>query len=105
MVKKLLFILFLSFSTAVFSQKKLQKLSTAPNPFLTKTTIKFTITKSQPVILVVRNVLGKTVFQKTYTAKVGKNLIVFNRNNLQSGMYIYAIRSSNEIISKRFVIK
>lgn len=105
MVKKLLFILFLSFSTVVFSQKTLQKLAAAPNPFITKTTIKFTTTKNQPVYLIVKNVLGKTVFSKTYAAKIGKNSFVFNRNNLQSGMYIYAIRSRNEIISKRFVIK
>ncbi len=105
MVKKLLFITFLCFTTAVFSQKTLQKLSAAPNPFFTSTTIKFNATKSQPIFLVVKNVLGKTVFSKTYTTKIGSNEIKFNRDNLQSGMYIYAIRSRNEVISKRFVIK
>ncbi|WKD84767.1 hypothetical protein KCTC32516_00101 [Polaribacter huanghezhanensis] len=105
MVKKLLFILFLCFSTAVFSQKTLQKLAAAPNPFISSTNIQFNATKNQNVLLVIKNVLGKTVFSKTYTAKIGSNKITFNRNNLQSGMYIYAIRSSNEMISKRFVIK
>jgi hypothetical protein len=105
MVKKLLFITFLCFSTAVFSQKTLQKLSTAPNPFVNSTIIKFNAKKSQSVFLVVKNVLGKTVFSKTYKAKIGNNKITFNRGNLQSGMYIYAIRSRNEIISKRFVLK
>ena len=105
MVKKLLFITFLCFTTAVFSQKTLQKLSAAPNPFFSSTTIKFNATKNQPTFFVVKNLLGKTVFSKAYSAKTGINTIVFNRNNLQSGMYIYAIRSRNEIISKRFVIK
>ncbi|WP_347173992.1 T9SS type A sorting domain-containing protein [Polaribacter uvawellassae] len=105
MVKKLLFILFLCFSTAVFSQKTLQKLAAAPNPFFSKTTIQFNTTKNQTVFLVVKNVLGKTVFSKTYSTKKGINKITFNRDNLQSGMYIYAIRSSNEMVSKRFVIK
>ena len=105
MVKKLLFITFLCFSTAVFSQKTLQKLSSAPNPFATSTTIQFNASKSQPILLVIKNVLGKTVFSKAYTTKIGTNNITFNRDNLQSGIYIYALRSRSEMISKRFVIK
>lgn len=105
MVKKLLFIIFLCFSTVVFSQKTLEKLTAAPNPFSSTTTISYNSTSKQPVFLVIKNVLGKTVFSKTYKAGIGNNKITFNKNNLQSGMYIYAIRSRNEIISKRFVIK
>ena len=105
MVKKVLFILFLCFSTAVFSQKTLQKLTAAPNPFFSKTNIQFNTTKNETVFLIIKNVLGKTVFSKAYTTKIGSNKITFNRDNLQPGMYIYAIRSSNEMISKRFVIK
>ena len=88
-----------------FSQKTLQKLSAAPNPFYSATKISFTSTSKQPVFLVIKNVLGKTVYKKVYTTKIGKNSIAFNRNNLQSGMYIYAIRSRKNVISKRFVIK
>jgi hypothetical protein len=105
MVKKLLLVTFLCVSTVVFSQKTLQKLSAAPNPFYSTTKISFTSTSIQPVFLVIKNVLGKTVYKKVYTAKIGKNLIAFNRSNLQSGMYIYAIRSRKDVISKRFVIK
>jgi len=105
MVKKLLFITFLYISTAVFSQKTLQKLTIGPNPFYSSATIQFQSKSKQPIFLIIKNVLGKTVFKKTYTAKVGLNKIFFNRNNLQSGMYIYAIQTRKEIISKRFVIK
>lgn len=105
MVKKILFITFLCFSTAVFSQKTLEKLTAAPNPFSSTTSIQFNTTKSQSVFLVIKNVLGKTVFSKTYTVKIGVNKITFKRNDLQSGIYIYAIRGRNEIISKRLVIK
>lgn len=105
MVKKLLLITFLCFSTAMFSQKSLQKLSAAPNPFYSTTTISFNSSKKQPVYLIVKNVLGKTVYKKVITTKIGSNSFRFNRNNLQPGMYIYAIRSRKEVISKRFVIK
>ena len=105
MVKKLLFITFLFFTTLGFSQKTLEKLAAAPNPFTSTTKIKFTSTEKQPIFLVIKNVLGKTVFKKTYTTTKGKNTITFNRNNLKSGMYIYAIQSRKEVISKRFVIR
>ena len=105
MTKKLLLLIFLCLTTAVFSQKTLQKLATAPNPFYNSTTISFKSTSKQPVFLVIKNLLGKTVYKNTHTSKIGKNTIIFNRNNLQAGMYIYAIRSRKEVISKRFVIK
>lgn len=105
MVKKLLLVTFLCVSSVLFSQKKLQKLSAAPNPFYNTTKITFTSTSKQSVFLVIKNVLGKTVYKKTYAAKIGKNSITFNRNSLQSGMYIYAIRSRKNVISKRLVIK
>ncbi len=105
MAKKLLLFIFLCFTTVVFSQKTLQKLTAAPNPFYNSTSISFNSISKQPVFLVIKNVLGKTVYKKVYTSKIGKNTIFFNRNNLQAGMYIYAIRSRKEVISKRFVIK
>ena len=105
MAKKLLLFIFLCYTTASFSQKTLQKLTTAPNPFYSSTTISFNSTSKQPVFLIIKNVLGKTVYKKVYSTKIGKNTILFNRDNLQSGMYIYAIRSRKEIVSKRFVIR
>lgn len=105
MAKKLLLFIFLCFTTASFSQKTLQKLTTAPNPFYSSTSISFNSSSVQPVFLVIKNVLGKTVYKKVYAAKIGNNHILFTRNNLQAGMYIYAIRSRKEVVSKRFVIK
>ena len=105
MIKKLLFISFLFLSIAVFSQKTLQKLTAAPNPFATKTNIKFTSTKNQIVFFVVKNMIGKSVYIKKHSVKKGKNQLPFYRNNLQAGMYIYTIQSQKETISKRFVIQ
>ena len=60
MVKKLLFLFLLVFSTAVFSQKTLQNLTAAPNPISTKATIKFDTTKDQEVFLNVKNKTSST---------------------------------------------
>jgi len=105
MIKKLLCISFLLLSLLCFSQKSVAKLSAAPNPFTNITHIHFEANNSQSVYFVVKNILGKTVFKKSYRAKKGKNSFAFYRNNLQSGMYIYLIQSSKNLISKRFVIR
>lgn len=105
MIKKILFISFLFFITTAFSQKTLQKLSAAPNPFTTVSKIQFDSSKKQDVYLTVKNMLGKSVYRKKHEVIVGENSIPFYRNDLQPGMYIYIIQNSKELISKRFVIK
>ena len=106
MIKKILFMLFLFISTIGFSQEKsIEKLSAAPNPFIHSTKILFTSKTASTIILSVKNVLGKTVFEKTFKTKEGKNSIPFSKGNLLSGMYIYTLQDSKNIVSKRFVIK
>ncbi|TXD48764.1 T9SS type A sorting domain-containing protein [Polaribacter sp. IC073] len=106
MIKKLLFILLLSVSFISFSQeKRIENLSISPNPFANATKITFHSNLDASIILTVRNVLGKTVFKKTYKTKTGKNSIPFYKNDLATGMYIYSIQNNKNIISKRFVIK
>jgi hypothetical protein len=106
MIKRILFILFLSVSFLCFSQEKsVNSLSTAPNPFKNSTQITFKSSLDSSIILTVRNVLGKTVFTKTYSIKSGKNNITFYKKNIATGMYIYSIQNNDHIISKRFVIQ
>ena len=105
MIKKVLFTLFLFSATIAFSQKSLSKLSAAPNPFVTETKINFISTSDQVIVLSVKNVLGRTVYTKKHKVKKGRNSIPFSKNDLRSGMYIYAIQNSKELVSKRFVIK
>ncbi|WBX77759.1 T9SS type A sorting domain-containing protein [Tenacibaculum ovolyticum] len=105
MVKKILF-LFLLVTLSSFSQKKsIDGMVASPNPFTNNTTIFVNSKVSQNVILTVRNVLGKTVYSKRIKVTNGRNSIPFDRNDLKSGMYIYAIQSNKEVISKRFVIR
>ena len=106
MIKKILFILFLSISSLGFSQEKsIDDLSAAPNPFTNSTKISFTSNTNSTVSFTVKNVLGKTVFKKNIQIKLGKNSIPFYKNDLAVGMYIYSIQDKKKIISKRFVIR
>lgn len=106
MVKKLLFILFLLSSVIVFSQEKsIDKLIASPNPFVNSTTISFQSSQKQEVFFMVKNVLGRTVYNKVIRVVAGNNTIPFEKNDLKSGMYIYAVQTANQTLSKRFVIK
>ncbi len=106
MIKKVLFtILFLFTAFGFCQQKSVSNLHSTPNPFKKTTIISFESKQEQGVLLTVRNVLGKTVFKKAYYTPVGERKIVFNRENLASGVYIYIIQSKDNAISKRFVIE
>ena len=106
MVKKLLLIVFLLVSVIAFSQEKaIDKLVASPNPFVNSTTISFESNQQQEVFFSVKNVLGKTVYKKMIKVVKGKNIIPFQKNNLKSGMYIYAVQTTNRTLSKRFVIR
>lgn len=105
MVKKLLFFILFICCVAGYSQNKITKLTASPNPFVNNTTITFYSESDQNITFSVRNVIGKTVLTKKLKVKKGKNSIPFSRNNLNSGMYLYSIRSESKVTSKRFVIQ
>ncbi|CAI8411469.1 MAG: Uncharacterised protein [Polaribacter sejongensis] len=106
MIKKILFILFLSSTSLGFSQEKsIDDLSAAPNPFTNSTKISFTSTSNTTLFFTVKNVLGKTVFKQNIEIKSGKNTLPFYKNDLPKGMYIYSIQDKSRTISKRLVIR
>lgn len=106
MIKKILFILFLSSTTLGFSQEKsIDGLSATPNPFTNSTKINFTSTSNGALFFTVKNLLGKTVFKKNIQIKSGKNTFPFYKNDLPKGMYIYSIQDKSKMISKRLVIR
>ena len=106
MIKKILFILFLSSTSLGFSQEKsIDDLSAAPNPFTNSTKISFTSTSNTTLFFTVKNVLGKTVFKQNIEIKSGKNPLPFYKNDLPKGMYIYSIQDKSRTISKRLVIR
>jgi hypothetical protein len=82
MLKKILFILLLSVSFIGFSQEKsLDDLSAAPNPFTNSTKITFTTSSNSSIIFTVKNVLGKTVFNKTFFTETGVNSFAFFKDD------------------------
>ena len=117
MVKKLLLLLFVTLSTTVFAQQTVQNtvvkdttfvlkdIVASPNPFSVTTKIKFRAYTSFELEFSVKDLIGNTVYFKKFTTKKGPNYIPFYRDKLGSGIYIYTIKTNNEVVSKRIVIK
>ncbi|WP_298367795.1 T9SS type A sorting domain-containing protein [uncultured Lutibacter sp.] len=119
-MKKLLLISFLFIFTISFAQQKentnnviknskststLISVSAYPNPFTSRTNINFVSSKSQSIEFSIKNLVGKTVYLEKFEARPGRNSVLFNRNDLPNGMYIYSLQSGSENISKRLVIR
>jgi len=83
----------------------LTSITATPNPFNIKTSIHFQSTKRQWVEFSVKNLLGKKIYSQNIEAETGLNNIVFEKNDLIKGMYIYTLQSGTEIASKRLVIQ
>ena len=120
MVKKLLSILFLlTFSTAIFAQdddsKDLEILQSSidgihdvvasPNPFSVTTRIRFVADEAIEIDFFVKDLLGNTIHAEKIKTKRGANAIPFYRDELESGIYIYSLKTKTKVISKRMIIK
>ena len=83
----------------------LTEITASPNPFSDTTYISFESSKPQDVVFIVKNVLHDTVHHELYFAIKGINRIRFSRKTLKPGMYFYMLKTGDEVITKRLVIK
>ena len=120
-MKKLLLITFLLFTTLSFAQQEgkqnndvvkknktivtLTSITASPNPFNIRTNIRFQSSKNQLVEFSVKNLLGKKIYSEHFEVEIGSNNIIFDKNELIKGMYIYTLQSGTEVASKRLVIQ
>ena len=76
-----------------------------PNPFAGQTTIRFNVERSGPVELDVFNISGQKVATLVSgTASSGTHSVPFDGSRLPSGTYIYRLKTSSGIVSKRMVL-
>ncbi len=76
-----------------------------PNPFNPATRIRFSLPSGSKVILKIFDVLGKEV-ANIINGKMaaGNHEIIFNSNNLASGVYFYRLQAGNFIQSKKMIL-
>ena len=76
-----------------------------PNPFNPKTTINFALAENSKVKLTVTDVLGRevaTLASGNYNA--GYHTIVFNAENLPSGIYFYKLEAGDNVSVKKLML-
>ena len=71
-----------------------------PNPFTNEFTIEFNNQNSDQTKIIIYNIIGEIVYQSTQT---NQKLITVNLEELSKGTYIVAIKTNNEIVSKKLV--
>lgn len=83
----------------------LKSLQYYPDPISNTTEVSFWSSKLQLVEFEVRDAIGNLKFKKTFTAKVGSNKVSFSQNELPNGLYLYSIRSDDQVLAKRLIVK
>jgi len=75
-----------------------------PNPFSKSTEIAFNSEVYGDFHFIVYSIMGEVVYQENIKAKPGENRIVFEANDLRSGIYMYKITNGKQAITKRMII-
>lgn len=85
--------------------RKLELAQNYPNPFNPTTTIRFNLPQSMEVSLVVYDMIGRQVAELVNGEMAsGNHTVNFNASALSSGVYIYRLKTAQELISKQMVI-
>ncbi|MCK5782631.1 MAG: T9SS type A sorting domain-containing protein [Flavobacteriales bacterium] len=83
----------------------LKGLESYPNHVSNKTEVRFWSSKLQLVEFEVRDAIGNLKYKKTFTAKVGSNKVSFSQDDLKNGLYLYSIKTEDQLLAKRLIIK
>jgi serine protease AprX len=91
-----------STSAAVASS---ERVSSYPNPFSGKTTIRYVVAQDGPVKIGVYDVLGNKVKSLvSETKKSGAYSVDFDGSALPGGTYIYRVEAGNQVITNRMIL-
>ena len=76
-----------------------------PNPFNPSTKIDYSLSSKSNVSLKIYDMLGREVANLVNaTQEAGNHSINFNASKLASGMYVYTLRSGNNVMSKKMML-
>ncbi len=75
-----------------------------PNPFNPETTIKYSLAEAAKVQINVYNILGQHITTLLNTHRpAGYHSVVFNAENLSSGVYFYTMRAGEYVGVKKMI--
>lgn len=75
-----------------------------PNPFNSRSEIRFSSVSNAEVEFKVYNLLGAVVYSNTFKAERGANTIRIEANSFSAGAYMYSIKNGNKTITKRMIV-
>ncbi len=76
-----------------------------PNPFNPETQIAFDLPEAVHVTVTVYDVSGKMVNELVNGYRqAGRHQVVFNGNDLSSGVYVYRMRAENRMLTGRMLL-
>ncbi len=75
-----------------------------PNPFTTTTTIEFALVRADEVRVRVFSLVGEELWTRTVAGKAGMNRVLFERGNLQDGVYLYKVETGRDAFTGRMVL-
>lgn len=76
-----------------------------PNPFNPSTTITYQLPKQSKVLIRICDILGREVATIVSEEKsAGKYSVLFNGNNLASGIYFYQLITNEKVLTKKLVL-
>lgn len=80
------------------------KVQNVPNPFAGQTRIDFTLGKAAPAQVRVFNLVGEEIWTRTVQGRSGINHVPFDAGSLESGIYLYQVRSGDVSFTGRMVV-
>ncbi|MCB9249680.1 MAG: T9SS type A sorting domain-containing protein [Ignavibacteriales bacterium] len=76
-----------------------------PNPFNPKTKIQFSLTEANNVSLLVYNTIGQKVAELiNQRMEAGTHTADFDASKLNSGIYIYVLKTEKATLSKKMIL-
>ncbi len=76
-----------------------------PNPFHNKINFKYTLEDDRTIRLLIYDIYGRLVDQKSQKQIAGNNHLVYEGEGLASGMYVYKIYIDNDPVAGRIIKK
>lgn len=90
---------------SITQPESLELFQNYPNPFNPKTNIKFSLKESSNVVLTIYNTIGQEVAVLiNQNLEAGIHTSVFDGSNLNSGIYIYSLKTENSTITKKMIM-
>ena len=87
----------------LYNSNKFNLLGSFPNPSNGNMSIQFNSPSVRDIELFITDIYGRIIYEKFLPSKIGLNIIELSEN-LESGMYIYTVKTQNNIYSKNMMV-